>query len=143
MRICTTCKEDKHFTEFSPDYIKPDGHLRIITMCLGCNRIKDKKRSPKSRRKEQLKRIYGVTDSTVKRLIKDQNSKCGGCGRTSKKLMVDHNHETQEIRGMLCGNCNTAAGLMNDNPEYLRNLAKYLESPPAKLTLADYIEGMA
>jgi hypothetical protein len=50
---------------------------------------------------------------------------CGG--QTVKRLSLDHNHETGEFRGFLCGNCNTALGLVQDDPWVLRRMLKYLE----------------
>jgi hypothetical protein len=40
----------------------------------------------------------------------------------------DHSHDTGEFRGWLCHHCNTAIGLMKDNPILLRLAAEYLES---------------
>lgn len=51
---------------------------------------------------------------------------CEICG-SSKKISLDHDHNTKIIRGWLCGNCNTALGMVNDNIEILRKLIKYLE----------------
>lgn len=143
MKKCSVCKQEKSLADFPVNYVSTDGYLRIARRCLACARINDKKRSPESRKKEHLKHIHGITEETIKRIIKDQDGKCGGCGCLSRKLVIDHNHKTQEIRGMLCGNCNMSVGLMGDNPNHLRKLANYIENPPAKLTLADYIEGMA
>ena len=44
-----------------------------------------------------------------------------------KRLTVDHNHETNTIRGLLCSNCNTGLGMFSDNPELLIAAAEYLE----------------
>jgi hypothetical protein len=42
-------------------------------------------------------------------------------------LSIDHDHASGEIRGVLCGNCNRAIGLMRDNPALLRAGADYLD----------------
>ena len=41
---------------------------------------------------------------------------------------IDHNHETGEIRGILCHKCNTGIGLLNDDQELLKKAITYLES---------------
>ncbi len=43
------------------------------------------------------------------------------------KLMVDHDHTTGEVRGLLCHNCNRAIGLLREDPERLRRAIEYLE----------------
>lgn len=66
----------------------------------------------------------------------DQAGKCAVCETTTpgtKGWCLDHCHRTGKVRGMLCGPCNLALGLMRDNPERLRKAAAYLESGgPAK-----------
>ena len=49
-------------------------------------------------------------------LLQDQDSACAICGITAeeigKKLIVDHNHETLKVRGLLCWRCNSGLGLL-------------------------------
>jgi hypothetical protein len=66
---------------------------------------------------------------------KRKSEKCMICGHTAeesrfKRLCIDHNHDTKEIRGFLCDNCNTALGLFQDSVEILELAKKYLETPP-------------
>jgi hypothetical protein len=51
---------------------------------------------------------------------------CEICGST-KRLAVDHDHKTGKVRGRLCGKCNMALGLLNDNLDLLRESIKYLQ----------------
>ncbi len=44
-----------------------------------------------------------------------------------KKLCVDHCHITGLVRGLLCGRCNTAIGLLRNDPTVTRQAANYLE----------------
>lgn len=41
-------------------------------------------------------------------------------------LVVDHDHMTDRIRQLLCNNCNTAVGLLRDNPVTATELVVYL-----------------
>lgn len=64
-------------------------------------------------------------------LLLDQNNGCAVCGKSpednGKRLAVDHNHTTGEVRGLLCNNCNTGLGQLGDNPATLRLALRYLE----------------
>mgnify|MGYP001236061131 FL=1 len=52
---------------------------------------------------------------------------CENCGKSSEKLIFDHDHETNEFRGWLCYQCNTAIGNLGDSIEGLRRALNYLE----------------
>lgn len=61
-----------------------------------------------------------------------QEGKCAICGCTLNssrytKASGDHDHKTGKLRGILCNNCNTAIGLMKENPYRLECAIRYLE----------------
>ena len=62
--------------------------------------------------------------------LKDQEYKCAICGKTpkenKKRLAVDHNHNTEANRGLLCSNCNAGLGFLQDKKELLESAIKYL-----------------
>lgn len=64
-------------------------------------------------RRRYLLKTYGLSLDDYARLLKGQNGKCAFCGKktfdlkTGRPLAVDHCHETQRIRGLLCCRCNT------------------------------------
>lgn len=51
---------------------------------------------------------------------------CEICGRKSDKLVVDHIHGTEIIRGLLCHSCNTGLGKLGDNMEGLEAAMRYV-----------------
>lgn len=51
---------------------------------------------------------------------------CAVCGN-AEKLVLDHDHETGLVRGILCNSCNMALGYAHDNARTLRGLADYLQ----------------
>lgn len=62
-------------------------------------------------------------------MLAAQGGVCAICGETNasgRDLSVDHDHETGEIRQLLCSNCNTGIGLLKDNPELLIKASAYL-----------------
>lgn len=55
-----------------------------------------------------------------------QNYKCIICTR-SERLVVDHDHITGFMRGVICYGCNAGLGMFLDNPDILIRAAKYLK----------------
>ena len=80
-------------------------------------------------------RTYNITLEKYLELAEQQDFKCALCGQEnfamntchSGVLVVDHNHETGEIRGLLCHNCNRALGLLQDNLQTVSNIIPYLK----------------
>jgi len=83
-----------------------------------------------SRRDYRLMKEYGITQEMFEGMVESQGGGCALCGRhadeVAKGLVVDHCHATGKIRGVLCGPCNNALGLLLDNPETCENAAAYL-----------------
>jgi hypothetical protein len=52
---------------------------------------------------------------------------CGGTDPGKRGWMVDHDHVTGEIRGILCNRCNLGIGLLGDSIEGVRKALTYLE----------------
>jgi Recombination endonuclease VII len=79
-------------------------------------------------RRSDLKNKYGITLAEYDALLQAQNGRCAVCETkpTQKILHVDHDHVTGELRGLLCSACNTALGLLNDDPKRIRALAAYV-----------------
>ena len=78
----------------------------------------------------RLKTRYGITLAEWDVLFEKQSGRCVICQRHSaeldRKLVVDHNHKTGEIRGLLCADCNLALGALRDNPENFLRAVDYL-----------------
>lgn len=74
-----------------------------------------------------LKKHYDMTVEQYDAMVVQQGGLCAGCKR-QLKLVVDHDHATGAVRGLLCMDCNTTLGYVHDQPEVLRALAVYLES---------------
>jgi hypothetical protein len=82
-------------------------------------------------KKNHLRRKYNISLEEYDAKLEKQHYCCALCGKTQEEeksaLCVDHNHETGQIRDLLCRVCNRALGLFKDDPELLRKAAEYLE----------------
>jgi hypothetical protein len=122
MKTCTRCKETKELSEFSPGKAYADGRA---TWCRACVRV--------AARQSKLRVKYGITAEEYARMFAEQDGKCAICGRTGEetggrwqRLGVDHDHQTDAVRGLLCAPCNSAIGLLQDDPEIVMAAAAYL-----------------
>lgn len=118
------------------------------------DRVRENKRRWYEERKRngldlaQRLRKYGLTPEEYQSLCDKQNGRCAICGgRESRRLAVDHCHETGEIRGLLCSGCNgaklgrlghdierieTRAAELEAKAALHRRAAEYLRNPPAR-----------
>jgi recombination endonuclease VII len=74
-----------------------------------------------------IKRKYGLSKDQHAAMRADQDNKCAVC-RDETKLIVDHCHSTNKVRGLLCSPCNSCEGFARSSPDILRALADYLEN---------------
>ena len=74
-------------------------------------------------------------------MVARQHARCLGCQEIChpSSLVVDHDHDTGIIRGLLCSNCNTLLGMAKDREENLYRLSAYLTRDISKLLV--YIIG--
>ncbi len=88
-----------------------------------------------ARRFARLFQIYRITREEYLALVEKQGDRCAICLTTSKGSWkgkpndlwgVDHSHLTGKVRGLLCFKCNTAIGLLGENPGRMRKAASYV-----------------
>lgn len=78
-----------------------------------------------------LRKNYGLTSEQYVQMLDDQKGVCAICANPppeGKKLHVDHNHTTGEVRRLLCSRCNGALGWFekyeNDINNYLNKYGR-------------------
>lgn len=83
---------------------------------------------PGRQREIRLKHAYGITPEQYEALFASQKRRCAicHCKHPGRQWHVDHDHDTGEVRGILCGNCNEAIGKLRDDPKLLRAAYRYL-----------------
>ncbi len=92
-------------------------------------------------RKHDLKRHYNITESDFDKLRQKQNYACAICQKPESDLNqtfhIDHCHNSNEIRGLLCVSCNIGLGMVFDSKEILKNLVNYLTKEHHEVTLIE------
>lgn len=77
-----------------------------------------------------LQRKYGISLEEYLLLLEKQEDKCKICRKmcsNGRRLAVDHCHETNKIRGLLCSRCNTSIGKFEHSESLLQTAIKYLK----------------
>lgn len=77
-----------------------------------------------------MERLYGLSREDFEQLLADQDHVCAICG-SGHELHVDHCHVGGHVRGLLCSQCNTALGLLRENPAVIESAARYVRARSA------------
>lgn len=146
-KVCSKCGIDKPIDAYGKQ--KGGRHGRHPT-CKECRRASTRRHYEANREdilaKQKLnpqkhenqrwaerKAKYGVTREIYAAMVAAQDGRCAVCGERPEKLCIDHDHESGDVRGLLCSSCNIALGHFRDDPERLARAIGYLRSPPAAL----------
>ena len=88
----------------------------------------------KENRRNKTLKIYGITEKDYLIIFEKQKGVCKICNQPqiTKRLAVDHCHNTNKIRGLLCDRCNRGIGLFKDNPKTILSAYNYLQKKYAK-----------
>lgn len=82
----------------------------------------------------RLQKLYGISLKDYKNKWNEQKGQCAICHIKSynieemfnRVLVLDHDHNTNQVRGLLCNSCNRGLGLLNDDPLIISNAFNYL-----------------
>ena len=140
---CSKCSEYLKWDCFRRR--KQDGKLYLHSSCKKCNKINwnkwiESNKEHYEKIKKQGQNLFhhehkkyerrGITKKQYETVFEIQEGKCAICKNPSKDkqtLVMDHNHKTNEFRGLLCRECNRALGLFGDNINILQNAVTYLQ----------------
>ncbi len=74
---------------------------------------------------------YGITIGQYETMLNSQEGKCLICSSKDSRgpgnLVVDHNHKTGKIRGLLCVPCNLMLGYAKDSYDILSSALSYVK----------------
>jgi len=103
--------------------------------CANCGRVRLRKQGSKyrcaegmklQRRRNKVKAKYGITWQERDALLIAQSGRCAICRDPMLDPHVDHDHQTGEVRGLLCRPCNLGIGNFRDDPFLLHAAVDYL-----------------
>lgn len=113
--ICPDCQIEKPIDQFNVDHHRPTGRKLY---CRSCVVIRYRKTR------------YGITEEQRLSMAAAQGGVCAICRRlppvNRKPLVVDHDHGTGVVRGLLCDDCNVGIARLQEDPEFLLAAASYL-----------------
>jgi hypothetical protein len=132
---CKYCGLEAHssddFKLFRPHKQSKFGYLNLCKECRNSREKTYKKPSYEKRRQYMLKHKYNITPTDYNVFYEEQQGCCAICGvhqsKLEKPLAVDHCHDTGQVRGLLCFDCNTGIGKLKDSIELLKKALQYLE----------------
>lgn len=140
---CKLCHEEKPYHAFhrlvQSDPTKRKVVCRVCTRARLSHRRKTDTnfiaREKRAYRKYTLKALYGMTVEEYQTLSAAQDNVCAICRQPEtarrpdgkpKRLAVDHDHGSGQIRGLLCAACNTTLGLLRENLIRFQQAVDYL-----------------
>lgn len=138
------CGEEKLQGDFRKNPKRKSGYTAECKQCLNAQATKWRKNNQEAahamdrikyqkykelNRSSGFKRHYGITIEEYDLMLEDQSGGCAIChGQSSdgRRLSVDHCHESGQVRGLLCNQCNYGLGQFRDRPDLLESAARYL-----------------
>lgn len=144
MKTCYKCEITKDVSEFPKAKRYKDGVRNECKLCYTAYMMayydsnpdkKAAKNALNTGRASNWKR-HKLTEEQYLDMLKKYDGKCYAC-QDREATCIDHDHACcggtrrscgECIRGLLCHNCNTALGLMKDDPLALMKLVNYILS---------------
>lgn len=102
--------------------------------CVDCALLSSAKRYKKAKWK-RIEKLYGITEFQYFEMLSHQLNKCKICSDAinENSTHIDHCHATGIVRGLLCGRCNQAIGLLRDSVEIINSAADYIKNATSRL----------
>jgi hypothetical protein len=139
MKKCAKCGEQKPLSNFRK---KVDGKFGVGAQCKICINLKQAPNKSYRHLKgydryknNHFLKNYKITLQEVNEIIKNQGFKCAICEKhltPGKQTHLDHCHDSNKIRGVLCTTCNVGLGMFKDSLLLLKSALNYLEKYNSK-----------
>jgi len=137
-KTCNICREKKSISQFSKNKTRLDGYCLRCKTCYSLKntgyRNKNKQRNliafNHKNRMHSKKRDYGILEYEIQEKMNQQRGGCAICecdlGTLERQYHIDHNHNTNQVRGLLCSSCNTLLGAAKEQEKILFKAITYL-----------------
>jgi len=136
LKWCSGCQTERPPEKFNKNRSRADG---LQNRCKECSYAAHRKSYLKNKKKyaerqsrwhknRNLKAAYGITIETFEAMQIEQNDRCVICREETDSFHVDHNHETGQIRALLCDTCNIGLKMFKEDLERLERAKSYLEA---------------
>jgi hypothetical protein len=137
IKICRKCESEKDLDkDFFRDSSSADGRTLRCKACrkeYADNRYKDpmvRASLIQEALRRNCKRLYGITLDDKQAMLVSQGTRCACCETDDpgkKGWVIDHDHVTKGVRGVVCNACNTILGMAKDSAENLEKAIQYLK----------------
>lgn len=134
-RLCTRCREWKPWDAFRPRAKGKNGRTSACRLCTNVRRQELRRSDPeKYRAKDRewarksgshIRKRYGLNLDEYNAMVISQGGRCAICDKAPKRLVVDHCHRTNVVRGLLCDRCNHRLHVV-DEPGLLEAMLAYV-----------------
>ena len=136
MKKCSKCKNLKDLSEFSRRKYQ-SGNWGYQAYCKSCNKIHKTKWLPDNRNRVRWNIIwskYRLRQEDWQKMYSEQNGLCKIC-EIKEASAVDHDHNCcpganscgKCVRSLLCGRCNALLAFVENTPDVLDRLQKYIK----------------
>ena len=129
IKQCRMCNHKKPTTEFYASKHKKRSRDGFQAYCKSCSLMNNRSHIRKAK--------YDLTDDEYRRILEHQDGVCAICRRAEiaftnksdrvRSMAIDHDHETGNVRGLLCTKCNTGLGAFEDDPDLLLAAIEYVK----------------
>ena len=142
MKTCSKCNEEKDLDLFAKGKRYKDGRKNICKKCHTAYVSNYYSSNPdKKAAKNKMNSVnqnnwmrHHISEQKYNELLDLHNGKCHSC-KDKEAVSIDHDHSCCSqsrscgrcVRGLLCNQCNTALGLLQDSKKNIQGLLDYLE----------------
>ena len=130
-KACNACGIEKNISEFYTGRGKCKDCVNAAARKIRVDKPERYARYRKRANEYLKERRYGITQEDFNRMLVEQNNMCKICSnefKSTKDTHIDHCHNSDTVRGLLCNSCNMALGQFNDNTDNMDNAIRYLQN---------------